>query len=397
MNWFKSLNVGAKLIGAFLVMIGLMGIVGYIGIANMGKIDAADTVLYERELKGVSSIKEANISLLYQARALRTMLLASSMEDREKSKQAALEAEKRMRKHLDDARVKFVSEHGKDLLKKYDAAYVDYAAARDKMIAMLAAEHLQQDRPSVQFAMTTLRTTGDAVDDLLTQLADLKEKNAKEASDSNNALFQKSSELMLGVIVVAGLVGILLGFLISRYVIVRPMQEVMSAADRLAAGDMSKDLVIDSRDEFGQLKKSMQGAQRAVKAMVVDADTLSRAAVEGRLEVRADATVHQGDFRKIVEGVNGTLDAIVDPVNEIQRILGAMADGDLTQSIAQDYKGDFAQLANSVNSTVARLAETISQVTTAAETLNSAAGQVSSTAQSLSQTASEQAASVEET
>jgi methyl-accepting chemotaxis protein len=207
----------------------------------------------------------------------------------------------------------------------------------------------------------------------------------------------QSRNLVIGVIVGAGLLGILIGILFSRFVIVRPLQEVMSAADRLAAGDMSQDVTVDSSDEFGQLKQSMQGAQVAVKAMVVDTNKLAQSALAGRLEVRADAAIHKGEYRKIVEGINATLDAVVAPVNEIQRILGAMAEGDMTQSIDQDYKGDFAQLADAVNSTVTRLAETISQVTAAAETLNSAAGQVSATAQSLSQTSSEQAASVEET
>jgi methyl-accepting chemotaxis protein len=38
---------------------------------------------------------------------------------------------------------------------------------------------------------------------------------------------------------------------------------------------------------------------------------LTKAAVEGKLATRADAAKHQGDFRKIVEGVNQTLDAVI--------------------------------------------------------------------------------------
>ena len=41
-----------------------------------------------------------------------------------------------------------------------------------------------------------------------------------------------------------------------------------------------------------------------------------QAAVEGKLSTRADATKHQGDFRKVVEGVNNTLDAVIKPINE---------------------------------------------------------------------------------
>ena len=37
--------------------------------------------------------------------------------------------------------------------------------------------------------------------------------------------------------------------------------------------------------------------------------------MEGKLATRADASKHQGDFRKIVQGVNDTLDAVIGPLN----------------------------------------------------------------------------------
>ena len=46
-----------------------------------------------------------------------------------------------------------------------------------------------------------------------------------------------------------------------------------------------------------------------MNALVRDTILLSEAAVEGKLATRADAAKHQGDYRKIVQGVNDTLDA----------------------------------------------------------------------------------------
>jgi methyl-accepting chemotaxis protein len=123
----------------------------------------------------------------------------------------------------------------------------------------------------------------------------------------------------------------------------------------------------------------------------------SAAAIAGKLETRADASRHQGDFRKVVAGVNETLDNVVGPINEVRRIMGAMAGGDLTQTITTSYRGDFDELKNAINQTVGKLVETIGEVRTAADNLSNASGQVSATAQSLSQSSSEQAASVEET
>jgi methyl-accepting chemotaxis protein len=75
----------------------------------------------------------------------------------------------------------------------------------------------------------------------------------------------------------------------------------------------------------------------------------------------------------------------------------SLADGNLTIQVRVDRKDEIGDLQDAVARTVKKLAQTIGEVSTAAEALNCAAGQVSSTAQSLSQSCSEQAAAVEET
>jgi len=52
---------------------------------------------------------------------------------------------------------------------------------------------------------------------------------------------------------------------------------------------------------------------------------LSKAAVEGKLATRADASKHQGDFRKIVQGVDDCLDAVIKPVQEAGAVLKKIA------------------------------------------------------------------------
>jgi len=134
-----------------------------------------------------------------------------------------------------------------------------------------------------------------------------------------------------------------------------------------------------------------------LKALIEDTGMLVKAAQAGRLETRSDASRHTGDFRRIIEGINTTLDAIVSPLRELQQVLASMEDGDLTKSITGDYQGAFADLKQAVNRMVSKLAEVVSEVNSGAETLSNASEEVSATAQALSQASSQQAASVEET
>jgi methyl-accepting chemotaxis protein len=84
-------------------------------------------------------------------------------------------------------------------------------------------------------------------------------------------------------------------------------------------------------------------------------------------------------------------------LEEVVRVLGALANGNLTEKITNDYEGTFGRLKDYSNNTVEKLTEIINEVRSSTDALVSAAEEVSSTAQSLSQSSSEQAASVEET
>ncbi|WP_310463627.1 methyl-accepting chemotaxis protein [Sphaerotilus sp.] len=145
------------------------------------------------------------------------------------------------------------------------------------------------------------------------------------------------------------------------------------------------------------INHAIEQVRSHLQALVADTDGLVRAAVAGQLDARADVRRHEGDFRRIVEGINQTLDAIVTPLNAVRATMAGVEKGDLTRQVDGHYQGAFADLQRAVNTTVMRLASTLADVSLAAQALSVAAHQVSSTSQILSHSASEQAASVEET
>ncbi len=168
-----------------------------------------------------------------------------------------------------------------------------------------------------------------------------------------------------------------------------------AAAQSIAKGDLTVSVKVRSENDV--LAKSMVNVIHAVGALVSDANLLSQATLEGKLSVRAEADKHQGDFLKVIKGMNATLESVVVPVNEVMSALSGVEQGDLTRSVDGNYQGDLRTLKNTVNNAINKMASVISEVLTATEALSNASDQVSATAQSLSQASSEQAASVEET
>ncbi len=168
-----------------------------------------------------------------------------------------------------------------------------------------------------------------------------------------------------------------------------------AAAKGISLGDLTA--VVKVRSDNDVMAKSLIDVIKAVNSLVADANLLSRAAVDGELTIRADATRHQGDFRKVVEGLNSVMVGVNLPVQELREVLGALEGGDLTLPMKRSYAGTWDELKSAVNNMLQKLTSVVTDVNSGAQALSSASEQVSATAQSLSQAASEQAAGVEET
>jgi methyl-accepting chemotaxis protein len=166
--------------------------------------------------------------------------------------------------------------------------------------------------------------------------------------------------------------------------------------DRISKGDIPEKITTETKGDFNLIKNNLNVCIDAILMLVSDTNVLAQAAVEGRLAVRADAEKHQGDFRKVVVGVNRMLDLVVAPVDETIDILKRMAEGNLTTTMTGEYKGDFDILKTALNDTIDSINDILGQVTVAVEQVTAGSQQVSQASQALSQGATEQASSLEE-
>jgi len=139
--------------------------------------------------------------------------------------------------------------------------------------------------------------------------------------------------------------------------------EVERMADnltKLAMGDLDLNLNIKDADEhtavtregFVKINDSLSKVKGAIGAMVADTENLVNAAIEGRLATRADASKHQGNFQKVVAGVNDTLDAVIGPLNVAAEYVDRISKGDIPPMITDTYNGDFNEIKLNLNACV---------------------------------------------
>jgi len=239
--------------------------------------------------------------------------------------------------------------------------------------------------------------------------------------------------IMWIAIVCAGLVTLFAFYLATS--IANPIQSITALAKNIARGDLTQRVNINQKDEVGQLSdafvtmtqalqtkadaadliaqgnlstkfeaasdvdvlgQAMVNMVQSLQMMNTEVSSLVEAAVDGNLAQRGDTSKFEGDFARIVEGVNETLDAVMGPINEAAEVLERIADRDLTARVMGNYKGDHAKIKASLNRAIENLDEGLGQVGQASEQVSAAAGQISTGSQSLAEGASEQASSLEE-
>ena len=179
--------------------------------------------------------------------------------------------------------------------------------------------------------------------------------------------------------------------------VVGPLNVAGEYMERIAKGDIPAPITDEYRGDFNEIKNNLNICITAVNALIDDTNMLSQAGIEGRLSTRADATRHQGDFRTIVEGINATMDAVIDPLNIAALYVERIAQGDIPAPITADFKGDFNLLKNNLNTLSARLREMLAGLNDAASNLSAAAAQILSASTQQASGASEQSAAITQT
>ncbi|HSM94031.1 MAG TPA: methyl-accepting chemotaxis protein, partial [Anaeromyxobacteraceae bacterium] len=179
--------------------------------------------------------------------------------------------------------------------------------------------------------------------------------------------------------------------------VVGPLREAAACVEDLSRGRIQATVGLGWKGDFVALRDALDRALGAVRALVEDAGEQARAAVEGRLDVRADTSRHHGGFRAIVEGMNSAIEALAAPATEATRALELLAARDLTARMPGDFAGDHARTQQALNGMADALHEAIGQVALSVQQVSMAASQIASTAQSVAGGASAQASALERT
>jgi len=157
------------------------------------------------------------------------------------------------------------------------------------------------------------------------------------------------------------------------------LTDLVAYVTKVANGDMSASMAKASEQD--QIHEWLVLLKTNINALIADTDTLANAAAQGNLGTRADASRHVGDYRKIIEGINRTLEIVVEPLKTTAQSAMALASSSeemttVSQQMAGNAEETAAQ-ANAVSAASEQVSANVGTVASAAEQMQSSIREIS--------------------
>ncbi|CAM3809547.1 HAMP domain-containing protein [Kibdelosporangium persicum] len=142
------------------------------------------------------------------------------------------------------------------------------------------------------------------------------------------------------------------------------VRDIAQVATAVAKGDLSQKIDVDARGEILELKETVN---TMVDQLSSFADEVTRVArevgSEGRLGGQAQVPGVGGVWRELTDSVNFMAGNLTDQVRNIAQVTTAVAQGDLSQKIDVDARGEILELKNTINTMVDQLSSFADEVT----------------------------------
>ncbi len=146
---------------------------------------------------------------------------------------------------------------------------------------------------------------------------------------------------------------------------VRNIAEVSTA---VANGDLSQKITVDARGEILELKNTINTMVDQLRSFAAEVTRVAKeVGIDGKLGGQARVPGVSGTWKDLTDNVNGLAGNLTSQVRNIAEVSTAVANGDLSQKITVDARGEILELKNTINTMVDQLRSFAAEVTRVAK------------------------------
>jgi methyl-accepting chemotaxis protein len=353
------MKILAKLITGFLAVAVMCGIVGIVGIMQIDNLNTNIEELSNQTIPTLGYLKTIDLEMTNLKVALRTITNPMVFDDDE--------TYRRQQDNIEKARITYrtalesyeATKKTPDEQKLYDTvkSLLDIAVAYNNSVFKLVetARKIPVNNRGPYLADIYDSIASDkrlAFDNLQAALKKLiaydQQYYGVELPKAALQSAEMAGKILFGVTALAFIIALILGILLGTS-ISKSLRKSVSILNKIADGDISERMTTKSKDEFGQVANSLNTLISTIENLINEMQALTKAAVDGRLEVRGNANKFKGGYRDVIDGVNSTLDAVITPLNMAADYIDKIAKGALPEKITANYSGDFNKIKDNLN------------------------------------------------
>ena len=134
--------------------------------------------------------------------------------------------------------------------------------------------------------------------------------------------------------------------------VIGPLNVAAEYVERISKGDIPPKITDNYNGDFNEIKNNLNMCIDEIGILVDEVGVLIGAAREGRLDQRSNADRSKGVYRKLLRGINDTINALINPLNVSAEYVERISKGDIPPRITDSYNGDFNEIKNNLNTLI---------------------------------------------
>lgn len=248
MKSFSNLKIRVKLISCFTVLAILTGVVGYIGISNMGAINSRADDMYSNSFLPAQDLAKLEKNLQLIRVNFYLMLYEQDMLTLQQRLNEIDQWTQEDTDLLQRYELSIQTEEDRTLYEAVNDSLVNYTRLRTDCLKLIEqGRYVEAKAKTPQFGQARV-----AVDDAVARLIDYNVGRAVDEAGENASQFKKQSIVMLVTICIGVALAVGLGLLIAD-MISKPLNLLVGAANSIADGNLDVSVDVATKDEVGTL------------------------------------------------------------------------------------------------------------------------------------------------
>jgi len=309
-KWFKDMNVGKKVTGAFLILSFIVTILSVMVVYNIYKIDNRYSDLYSNNGLATGYIGEMGMFFNDSRTVYYNILIENDYNLIMQNVTKLKEVDNKINDVYNQLLSKAQTDQAKEELRQFKDTLDKYRTIRQSSIE-LAIQNKDAE------ALATFRQAGSKQlsEDLNNQMTEMFKTMETTGTKQSDLLTEQSYFMiytMLAVAIAVIILSLLLGNFIASY-IRKAIQVLMEAAEKIANGDLDVKIEIDSRDELGKLAQAFEKMSNNVNTAMENINSASEQVAAGSKNVsEASISLSQGATEQAssVEELSSSLEEI---------------------------------------------------------------------------------------